>query len=44
MWQGETTLTLQVLAYQAGIFDRDIFLVLVVSTLLSLNLVLLTCC
>ena len=40
IWQGETTLTLQVLAYQAGIFDRDIFLVLVVSTLLSINL----CC
>ena len=27
---GKTTLTLQVLAYQAGIFDRDVFLVLVV--------------
>ena len=37
---GETTLTLQVLAYQAGIFDRDVFLVLVVSTLISINL----CC
>lgn len=37
---GETTLTLQVLAYQAGIFDRDVFLVLVVTSLLSINL----CC
>ena len=37
---GETTLTLQVLAYQAGIFDKHVFLVLVVSTLLSINM----CC
>jgi hypothetical protein len=37
---GETTLTLQVLAYQAAIFDKDVFLVLVVSTLMSINL----CC
>lgn len=37
---GETTLTLQVLAYQAGIFNKDVFLVLVVTTLMSINL----CC
>lgn len=37
---GETTLTLQVLAYQAGIFNKEVFLVLVVTTLMSINL----CC
>ena len=31
---------LQVLAYQAGIFQRDVFLVLVVSTIMSISL----CC
>eukprot|EP00802_Teleaulax_amphioxeia_P003293 Tamp_03296.p2 GENE.Tamp_03296~~Tamp_03296.p2 ORF type:complete len:233 (+),score=43.51 Tamp_03296:1437-2135(+) len=33
---GETTLTLQVLAYEAGIFSKGTFLNLVVSTMLSL--------
>jgi len=32
---GESTLTLQVLAFEAGIFTRETFLVLVISTLLS---------
>ena len=35
---GETTLTLQVLAYQAGMLGRDSFLVLVMSTMWSMNL------